>query len=136
MSNTKSFWNKSVDKFVVLLTFFTFTLFSLFFYLQKIDSDIKNFTNYNQQLEEMASLNHQMENFFLRAYRYINYDEAISLSNGFEDNIASLKKSNIEKEFGHDVYNHIQNVEKTYEKKLELLERFKTLNSRVTNSIH
>ena len=125
-----------MDKFLLLLIFFALILSFLFLYLQKIDGDIKNYDNYQQKLEKLISLDHQFENFFLRAYRYIDYDETSRVSREFEESLDFLKKSNIEKEFGQHIHKHIENIENMYEQKLQLLEHFKTLNSRVTNSIH
>jgi diguanylate cyclase (GGDEF)-like protein/PAS domain S-box-containing protein len=136
MIQTKNFWTRRVDKFLLLLIFFSLILSFLFLYLQKIDGEIKNYDNYHQKLEKLVSLEHQMENFFLRAYRYIDYDEASLISNEFEESLDYLQKSNIKKEFGQHIYKHLKDIRSLYEQKLQLLERFKTLNSRVTNSIH
>lgn len=131
--NFKKIW---IDKFLWLLISFALILFLLFIYLQKIDGDIKNYDSYHQKLEKMVSVDHQLESFFLRAYRYIDYDETSRASKEFEENLDFLKKSDVKKEFGQHIYKNIENIESIYEQKLQLLERFKTLNSRVTNSIH
>ena len=136
MIKPKSFRKIWIDKFLWLLIFFALILSLLFIYLQKIDGDIKNYDNYHQKLEKLISLDHQFEKFFLRAYRYIDYDEISRVSREFEESLDFLKKSNIGKEFGQHIYKRIENIESIYEQKLQLLERFKTLNSRVTNSIH
>ena len=125
-----------IDKFLWLLIFFALILSLLFIYLQKIDGDIKNYDTYHQKFEKLINLDHQFENFFLRAYRYIDYDETSRVSREFEESLDYLQKSNIKKEFGQHIHKHIKNIEKMYEQKLQLLESFKTLNSRVTNSIH
>jgi len=136
MIHIKNFWKRRVDKFLLLLIFFVLILSFLFLYLQKIDGEIKNYDNYHQKFEKLTSLDHQLENFFLRAYRYIDYDETSRVTREFEENIDFLRKSNIKKEFGQPIYKELENIESVYEEKLQLLERFKTLNSRVTNSIH
>jgi len=136
MIQTNKIRKRRIDKFLLLLIFFALILSFLFLYLQKIDGDIKNYNNYHQKLEKLISLDHQFENFFLRAYRYIDYDETSRVSREFEESLDFLKKSNIEKEFGQHIHKHIENIENMYEQKLQLLEHFKTLNSRVTNSIH
>ncbi len=131
--NFKKIW---IDKFLWLLISFALILFLLFIYLQKIDGDIKNYDSYHQKLEKLIGLDHQFTNFFLRAYRYIDYDETSRVSKEFEENIEFLQKSNIEKEFGEHISTHLEDVESMYKQKSQLLEHFKTLNSRVTNSIH
>ncbi len=136
MNFAKKILKRRADKFLLLLIFFALILSSLFLYLQKIDGEIKNYNSYHQKLENLISLDHQMENFFLRSYRYIDYDEATLISNRFEEDLDYLQKSNIQKEFGHHIYEHLKEIRILYEQKLQLLEYFKTLNSRVTNSIH
>ncbi len=136
MIRTKKFWHKRIDKFLLLLIFFVWILSSLFFYLQKIDGEIKNYDTYHQKFEKLVNLDYQLENFFLRVYRYINYDETSRVTREFEETIDFFDASSIEEEFGHHVYEEIKNIKRVYKEKLQLVERFKTLNSRVTNSIH
>lgn len=136
MIQPKSFFKHRIDKFLLLLIFFALLLSSLFFYLQKIDGDIKHYDEYHHKLEKMISLDHQLDNFFLKSYRYIDFDEIAHISKEFEENLAFLYKSDIDNEFGQHIYNDIENIKSAYKEKLYFLERFKTLNSRVTNSIH
>ncbi len=136
MHQLKSFWKRRADKFLLLLIFFALILSFLFLYLLKIDGDIKNYDRYHQKLERMISLEHQLEFFFLKAYRYIDYDETSRVSKELEGNIDLLKKSDLKQEFGQNIYKELEGIESIYQQKLYLLERFKTLNSRVTNSIH
>jgi len=119
-----------------LLGAFALLLSLLFLYLQKIDGDIKNYDSYHQKLEKMIILDHQIENLFLKVYRYIDYDEISHVSKKLEESIAFLKESNIKKEFGTDTYENIENIESVYSQKLTLLEHFKTYNARVISSIH
>jgi len=136
MINFKKSIKKYVDRFIVLLVLFTFILSLLFFYLHKIDKDIKHYDSYHQTLDEMLVLNYRLENFFLKAFRYVDYDEVSTVLKDFEKNIIFLKQSNIATEFGNHIYKDIETVEKHYELKRDLLEHFKTVNARVTNSIH
>ncbi len=136
MIHPKSVRRIWIDKFLWLLIFFVLILSLLFIYLKKIDGDIKNYDNYDQKLEKLIGLDYKFENFFLRAYRYIDYDDVSHVSREFEENLDLLKQSNIEKEFSQHIYRHVETIENMYEQKLQILERFKTLNSRVTHSIH
>ena len=107
MTQDKRSWSKRVDRFFLLLIAFALILSFLFSYLLKIDRDIKNYDQYHQKLEKMISLNYQFENFFLRAYRYIDYDEVSRVSREFEENLDFLKKSDIKKEFNLHLYKDI-----------------------------
>jgi len=119
-----------------LLVAFAVLLSFLFLYLQKIDGDIKNYDSYHEKLENMITLDQQVENILLKAYRYIDYDEISHVLSKFEENIAFLKEGNIKKEFGVHTYNDIMHIESAYLQKLVILEHFKTYNARVVNSIH
>ena len=137
MTQNKRPWIKRVDRFFLLLIAFALTLSFLFLYLLKIDRDIKNYDRYHQKLEKMINLNHQFENFFLRAYnRYIDYDEVSRVSKEFEENLDFLQKSDIKKELSQYLHEDIESIQSAYLQKSYLLEQFKTLNARVTNSIY
>ncbi len=132
----KQLLHEKIDKFLQLLLLFGVVLIALFFYLQTIDSKIKNYTTYQQQLEKMIGLEYRLENFFLRSYRYIDYDETTEVLEEFEKRILSLKQSRIKEEFGQAFYTQIETIESLYRTKLQLLEDFKSLNARVTNSLY
>ncbi len=136
MIHIKKFLKKRIDKFLLLLITFALILSSLFLYLQKIDGEIKNYDIYHQKFEKLINLDYQLENFLLRVYRYIDYDETSCVTREFEETIDFLLGSDIQKEFGMHFYIEIKNIERNYQKKLQLFERFKTINSKVTNSIH
>ena len=136
MHQFKNLFKRRIDGFIVLLIFFALLLSLLFIYLQKVDRDIKDYGSYYSKLEQFKSLDQDMDHVFLRAYRYVNYDEVVHISKEFEDSLDFLKKSDIGKDFGQNIYIKLDNIDYAYQKKAELLENFKTLNSRVTNSIH
>ncbi len=133
---TKFWGGGRVDRFTWILLAFTLLLSGLFLYLQKIDNQIKNYSVYHEKMENMVMLDQQIENIFLKAYRYIDFDEISEVVNEFEKNIAFLKQGNIAQEFGSHVYKDIENVEMLYIQKVVVLEDFKTYNARVVHSIH
>jgi diguanylate cyclase (GGDEF)-like protein/PAS domain S-box-containing protein len=127
---------RKTDKFLLLLVAFALILSFLFGYLLKIDSDIRSYDDYRVRLERMANLDYQLNNFFFKVYRYIDYDETSRVTKAFEEDLEFLKKSDLKEKFGQYIFDDILEVEITYKEKLFLLEEFKTLNSRVINSIH
>ncbi len=136
MIPTKKFWKRGIDKFIWLLIVFSLLLSLLFLYLQKIDGDIKNYDIYHSKIKKLIILDQQIENFFLKAYRYVDYDEISHVSKEFEENIVFLKKGKVKKEFDEHIYKDIENIESIYVQKLALLEHFKTYNARVVHSIY
>ena len=132
----RKFLGGRADGFTWLLLAFTVLISGLFFYLQKIDNEIKNYSVYHEKMENMVILDQQIENIFLKAYRYIDYDEISAVTNEFEKNIAFLKEGDIKEEFSLHIYKDIEKTEILYIQKLAVLENFKTYNARVVNSIH
>ena len=136
MSLAKRVLFGKVDHFSLLLVFFAVILFVLFFYLIDIDKNIKHYDTYRKTLQKMRSINYEIETVFQQKYRYIDYDKSSALVNAFEEHLHLLNHSRIKEEFGEHVYTDMKVLEKTYEKKRDMLERFEALNSRLTNSIH
>ncbi len=136
MSKFKRFWTFKLDSFSFLLAFFVVIISILFVYLMKIDREIRNYDTYRQTLRQMVDLNYQWENFYLKKYRYLDYDEISSATKIFDTYIEFLQNSDLKVDFGRHISGELGKVEKIYSEKLSLLESFKTVNSRVTNSIH
>jgi len=128
--------SKRFDSFLLLILFFLILLVSLFIYLQKIEKDVKNYSIYQSKLQNMISYDLTIEKVFLRKYRYINYDPIIKITKKFEEDIAFLKNSNFRNEFGEESYKKLLDIEKIYNKKLQILEHFQSPNARATNAIH
>ena len=129
-------WQKRTDRFSLLLSFFFLLLGILFVYLVKIDKEITNYNVYHHELDQMRILNYRFDTFFYRAYRYIDYDETEMLEKAFEAKLKQIKSRNITQEFGLSVFKAVKKIENEYEHKKQILEDFKALNARVTNSIH
>jgi diguanylate cyclase (GGDEF)-like protein/PAS domain S-box-containing protein len=127
---------KRVDAFLLLLIFFAILLVGLFLYLQKIDREVRNYALYHQKIQRMISLDQGLENLFLKTFRYVNYDEISRESREFEEILDFCEHSEFKSEFGRERYEELLMVEKLYRKKADLIERFKTLNTRATNAIH
>ena len=130
------FFKKYIDKFTIFLLVFAILLSSLFYYLTTISSDLQHHDEYSHKLDDMLVLDYRMENFFLKTFRYIDNDEINNIVNKFDNDIIYLKNKDINKEFGNYIYSDMKSLEKTFRKKVTLMEYFKTSNARVTNSMH
>jgi len=128
--------NRVINGFSLLIISFVLILSSLFIYLEKIDSNISNYNSYQHNIERIAILDQKIENFFLQNYRYIDYDKINIITKEFDSIMEFFKKSSIEYEFGDDIYQTILNIDNLYRDKYNLIENFKTINSRLTSSIH
>ncbi len=129
-------WQARTDRFSLLLSFFFVVLLVLFFYLSKIDRDIEHYNTYRHELGQVRILNDRLDIFFHRAYRFIDYDAIEETEKNFETHLDVLDVRNVENEFGTDAGKLLHTIKREYEQKKMLLEDFKTLNARVTNSIH
>ena len=136
MTQLKKILYKRVDSFSLLLLFFAVILFSLFFYLLKIDNNIRHYDYYRQYLQKMGMLNHKMETVFYQKYRYIDYDETSHILKAFQVSITQLEQSQMKQEFGEHIYLDLLTLGKDYQRKKYLLQKFEALNSRLTNSMH
>jgi len=129
-------WQKRTDRFSLLLSLFFLLLGMLFLYLVKIDKEITHYNVYHHELDRIRILNYKFDTFFSKAYRYIDYDETIHLENEFERRLERLKERDIVEEFGEEIFQKINKISREYEEKKRLLEDFKSLNARVTNSMY
>ena len=136
MNLRNSFWTRRVDNFLLLLVIFSILLFSMFAYLEKIDKDIRNYGIYQTKLQNMIIYEKDMENCFLKTFRYVDYDYIDNIMKKFENDIVFLKNSGIKNEFGEDSYRMVLDIEKSYEQKMDLVEQFQSANTRATNAIH
>ena len=125
-----------VDNFYLLFAFFAIILSFLFFYLIQGDRNIRHYDEYRQVLQEMNSLEHQLDSIFFKKYRYLDHDETSHISKQFDEKIEFLKKSALREEFGERVYGDFKAVEEAYDQKSDLLIRFEAVNANLTNSIH
>jgi len=132
----QGFLRKKIDTFILLLIFITIILFSLFLYLQKIDRNIYKYDAYHTKLENLKIYNREFDTFLLKIYRYLNYDHIVSITQEFDKDIRYLKMNSIKDDFNLDINKNIEDIERNYKRKIVLLERFKTLNARITNSIY
>jgi len=136
MNYSKRNWYKKIDSFWLLLLFFALILYLLFFYLLKIDNNIRHYDNYRQELQKTGLLNHKIEMVFYQKYRYIDHDETSQILKAFDQCVETLKKSHLKEEFGQQRYQSFLKIEKDYQKRAYLLQKFESLNARLTNSIH
>lgn len=127
---------KNRDIFIFLVSLISFLLLGLFIYLSKIEYNIRDYNSYKNSITNLIFLEKEFENFFLQKYKFINFDEIVSNTNKFDSILNDLKNSNIKKEFGVVFYKKINEINYLYNKKLELIEDYKSSNSSILNSMH
>jgi len=129
-------WQKRTDLFSLLLGFFFFLLMVLFGYLVKIDRDIEHYNRYNINLEYLQLLNGEIERVFDKRFRFVDYDQVNRAQKEFDTVLNLLSHKDMKRYLGEEMAQGIQTIALQYNEKVELLEDFKILNARMTNSIH
>jgi diguanylate cyclase (GGDEF)-like protein len=121
---------------MVLLLFLIIALSILFIYLQNIDTNTKNYYKYKKNVEKLYIYEQHLDNTFIKVYRYLDNDKITSLTKAFDRELNLLENNPLTKYFGREVFTKLQHIVKLYTEKIELVESFKTLNARITNSVY
>ena len=127
---------KIKDKFIIQLIFFIVFILILFLYLFKIENSIKNYDEYKNNINSLIILNLKFNNFLEKKEEFISFDKIVKQTNEFRIILNNLLSSNLKEEFSPKIYRQIQNIDLLFEKKLVLLERFKSRKASNLNSIH
>jgi len=127
---------KKLDIFFVLISFFMIILTFLIIYINKADRDMKNYTTYHKQIKELSTLDQKIENTFLQKYRYIDYDALQDILDRFEEILSFLNHQKFVFRFDKQLKDEITLLYATYDQKNALVQEFKSINARLTNSIH
>lgn len=136
MIKSKGFWKGRADGVVFLIIAFALLLSLLFIYWQKIDRDINHYNTSQQKLEKLRILDQDLNNFYLQAYRHLDYDRITGVTNKFDKTINFLRSGSFSEEFNEEIHYGIDLIEGIYQQKLNLIEDFKTYNARIINEIH
>ena len=128
----KSFRINQVSAFVLLFISFALTLTLLLGYLYKIDYNLKQHSIYKDNIEEIVLLDQKLNNFFLKKYQYLDYDEVSKVT----DRLFQLFDSTMSSGIYPMHQKEILDLKSLYEKKYALVENFKSLNARMTNALH
>jgi len=127
---------KTKNTFNLLLTFFTIIIFIMFFYLYSLFNSLKNYNSYKKSFNSLIYLDQSLNSFLDKKDRFVNFDFPMNNINNFGKILDLLLQKNLKKEFGDDFYESVIGMSSAYEKKVELIERFKSRQSTNLNSIH
>ena len=127
---------KTKNTFNLLLTFFTIIIFIMFIYLYSLFNSLKNYNSYKKSFNSLIYLDQSLNSFLDKKDRFVNFDFPVNNINSFGKILDLLLQKNLKKEFGDDFYESVIGMSSAYEKKVELIERFKSRQSTNLNSIH
>jgi len=136
MSRIKRSIKNHIDGVMVLLLFLIVALSVLFIYLQNIDTNSKNYYKYKKNVEKLYIYEQRLDNTFIKTYRYLDNDKITFITKAFDHELRLLEKNPLTKLFGTHVETKLHTIITQYNQKIELVESFKTLNARTTNSVY
>ena len=122
--------------FIYILILNFILVLGLFAYLFKIENNINDYSKYKTYITNLTFIEKEFKHFFLKKDQFINFDEIVSETRKFEQNLDSLYKSNIEEDFGNILVRNLNTVSKAYDNKLSLIEDYKSNQASILNSIH
>lgn len=127
---------KLLKTFELKLAFFAFFIGSLFLYLYHIENSIKNYSSYKKGVDELKFINLYLNNFLEKQDKLISFDEVVKKTNRFSQITDEILNSDIKTEFTPIVYMELFEVKTLFTKKLEHIERYKSLQASNLNSIY
>lgn len=122
--------------FATLLFTFTIIILVLFFFLYKIETNLKYYNSYMDSFDELINVEIELNTFLEKRDKFVDFDLIVKKINRFEIILLSLKNSGFKDEFGEESYIELDNIYNIYKKKKALIEKFKSRQSTNLNSIH
>ncbi len=127
---------KIKDSFIVQLFFFSVVVIGLFSYLFFLENSKSSYENYKNNLNKMVISNLFINNFLEKRDKFINFDTIVFQTNKFENSLKDILKKDVEEEFGEEFYLNIKKIKALFLKKTELVERFKSRQASLLNSLY
>ena len=120
---------------IILFLFIIVT--ALFIYnINQTNEKIKNFNFYYNNVVKLKILYNEFNSFVNTKATFINYDSLISKMETTEKLINSLNKEEFYKNFSEDLKLSIEVLDSEWKKKVEDIERFKSVNASIVGSIN
>ena len=135
MSRINNFLKQHIDGVLALLTAVFVLLILLFGYMKTINQDIENYTNYTKSMKKLYIYNQEINNIFMSSYRYMDNDKITKTMRQFEMTLKVLDEVQFEQKFSIDVMDRFNTLKLSYQNTTNLIESFKTFNSRIISSI-
>ena len=121
---------------MILLLFFVVSLAILFYYLQNVNTNIKNNDQYMNGVVKLQNYNQAIDNTLMRSYRYLDNDQIAETTKQFDIELLALQENEIHVAFSSEVAALLKQISTLYEIKTDVIERFKTLNARIISAVY
>jgi diguanylate cyclase (GGDEF)-like protein/PAS domain S-box-containing protein len=136
MKSKLNSWQYYTKKVGIYLSVFFVLLSGLLLYLKKIDTDITNYNRYTQDIQDIRVLNDKLDSYFLHSYKLIDYDMSNDIESNIFNKIDILQEAEFVELIGIENKQDIQQLQSLFKQKSLYFEDFKSINARVTNSLH
>ena len=120
--------------YVIFTMFILFILYSFYFILN-INENTKNNYLTIEKIESLNLLDKKFDNTLSKKLQYLNTNKISRNIDKFENELNILKAMILEKNIDSQVITNIDNLEKNFRKKKDLIKEFKTHNSLLVNSM-
>ncbi|NVJ52341.1 MAG: EAL domain-containing protein [Campylobacteraceae bacterium] len=127
---------KLLKTFEMKLVLFTFFIASLFIYLYHIENSIKNYGFYKKGINDLKFINLYLDNFLEKQDKFVNFDKIVKNTKKFNKIIDEILSSKIKTEFSPNVYIELAQTRIIFARKLEYIERYKSLQASNLSSIY
>ena len=128
---------KRLDKTTLLLFLFMTLLSSLFFYLFSVEKSIQNYNLNHNRIVKLKLIDKELDNFAISMNRFSDYDKVNKHLQSFKSTLKTLK-ANLQENYqdNFQVQRKIRKIETYFQKKIENIEYFKSLNASLISSSH
>lgn len=128
--------NKIKDFYSLNLLFLALFLTVVFLYLFRVENSKESYNKDRNSIDWMIVSNLKLDNFFNQREKFINFDTIVEQIALFDTSLSSVIESGIQNEFGKDIYVKLIEIKTLFEKKSELIEKFKSHHASSLNSAH
>ncbi|MFK5881507.1 MAG: EAL domain-containing protein [Sulfurospirillum sp.] len=119
----------------IFLLVFLFSLGTVLYKTVQIENVIKNYEKYNKILNNLNILDNDFDIFLSQKLTFINYDDISSDVRLFEKNLRTLQNDDFIGYYNEDLKTELKNLKVRFNKKINLLERYKSYNAVTISSL-
>lgn len=125
-----------IDNITITLIVFIVFIVALFFYMIKLNEDIKQYSFYDANADELILTNKDIDNFLLQNAVFINYDEINSVMLKFEKILKTLNINKVKSKLPQKYTDILNKLAILHQQKSSWVEYFKATNTQLLYSMH
>jgi len=127
---------KKTDSVTALLWVFIFFIIALFIYIIKVDKHIESYSDYNNQIHELETINKDLNNFLLQQATFIDYDNINKKVAKFYEGVEFFKLDTSPYIFSNRYHQLVKDIDEANKEKVASIEYFKSESAQFLYSMH